>query len=31
VPIYFVGLGEKMDDLQIFNPDLFIDGLFSTN
>jgi fused signal recognition particle receptor len=31
VPIYFVGLGEKMDDLQIFDPDLFIDGLFSTN
>ncbi len=29
VPIYFVGLGEKMDDMQIFNPDLFIDGLFS--
>ena len=31
VPIYFVGLGEKMDDLQVFNPDLFIDGLFTSN
>jgi fused signal recognition particle receptor len=28
VPIYFMGLGEKMDDLQAFDPELFINGLF---
>ena len=31
VPIFFVGLGEKMDDLQVFDPDLFINGLFASN
>jgi fused signal recognition particle receptor len=31
VPILFMGLGEKMDDLQIFDPDLFINGLFASN
>ncbi|MBI9048368.1 MAG: signal recognition particle-docking protein FtsY [Anaerolineaceae bacterium] len=31
LPILFVGLGEKMDDLQAFDQDQFINGLFSTN
>ena len=31
VPIYFMGLGEKMDDLQAFDPELFINGLFVNN
>jgi fused signal recognition particle receptor len=31
VPIYFIGLGEKMDDLQVFDPEMFINGLFATN
>ncbi len=28
IPIKFVGLGEKMDDLQPFDPRLFVEGLF---
>jgi fused signal recognition particle receptor len=31
VPILFVGLGEQMDDLQAFDRDFFINGLFYTN
>ena len=30
VPILFVGLGEGIDDLQIFSPDEFINGIIST-
>ena len=28
IPVKFVGLGEKMDDLQPFNPEQFVYGLF---
>jgi fused signal recognition particle receptor len=29
IPILFVGLGEKSDDLQPFNPDAFIESIFT--
>jgi len=29
LPVKFVGLGEKMDDLQEFNAEQYIYGLFS--
>ncbi len=29
VPVRYIGLGEKMTDLQIFNPDDFVDSLFN--
>lgn len=29
IPIRFVGVGEKMDDLVVFSPDDFVDSLFS--
>ena len=28
VPVRYIGLGEQMTDLQIFNPDTFVDSLF---
>ncbi len=28
VPVRYIGLGEKMTDLQMFNPDEFVDSLF---
>ena len=28
IPVRYIGLGEKMTDLQIFNPDDFVDSLF---
>ncbi|WP_026826273.1 MULTISPECIES: signal recognition particle-docking protein FtsY [Exiguobacterium] len=28
IPVKYVGLGEKMDDLQVFNPEQFVLGLF---
>ena len=28
IPVRYIGLGEKMTDLQIFNPDEFVDSLF---
>jgi len=31
IPILFAGLGEKADDLQIFDPDAFIDGILQNN
>jgi fused signal recognition particle receptor len=31
VPVKFVGVGEKIDDLQSFDPNLFIDALFKKN
>jgi fused signal recognition particle receptor len=27
LPILFAGLGERPDDLQPFNPDLFVEGI----
>ncbi|MCW8804562.1 MAG: signal recognition particle-docking protein FtsY [Ignavibacteriaceae bacterium] len=30
-PVRFIGVGEKLDDLQTFNPQLFVDELFSYN
>lgn len=29
IPVKYIGLGEKMTDLQIFNPLEFVDSLFS--
>ena len=29
VPVRYIGLGEKMTDLQIFNPNDFVDSLFN--
>jgi fused signal recognition particle receptor len=29
IPIRFIGIGEKIDDLQIFEPDAFVDAIFS--
>ncbi|MEZ6046706.1 MAG: hypothetical protein R3C11_14245 [Planctomycetaceae bacterium] len=28
IPVKFVGLGEKIEDFQVFNPALFVDALF---
>ena len=28
IPVRYIGLGEKMTDLQVFNPDEFVDSLF---
>ncbi len=28
IPVRYIGLGEKMTDLQLFNPDDFVDSLF---
>jgi fused signal recognition particle receptor len=30
IPVRYIGLGEKLDDLQIFNPYEFVDSLFSS-
>jgi len=30
LPILFAGLGEKMEDLEPFNPDAFIDGILGS-
>jgi len=29
IPVKYIGIGEKIDDLQIFNKDVFVDSLFS--
>jgi len=29
IPIKLIGVGEKEDDLQVFNPEKFVDALFS--
>lgn len=29
IPVKYIGIGEKMDDLQVFNPAEFVDSLFS--
>lgn len=31
IPVRYIGVGEKLDDLQTFNPQLFVDSLFSNN
>jgi fused signal recognition particle receptor len=31
VPVKFIGVGEKLDDLQTFEPELFVDALFKSN
>ncbi len=31
IPVKFIGVGEKIDDLQPFNPVLYVDALFETN
>lgn len=31
VPIYFAGLGEKIDDLEVFSPDAFVAGIMSNH
>ncbi len=31
LPIYFIGVGESIDDLQLFNPKEFVDALFVTS
>ena len=30
LPIYFIGVGENIDDLQLFNPKQFVEALFDT-
>jgi fused signal recognition particle receptor len=29
IPVKYIGVGEKMDDLQIFNREVFVDSLFN--
>ena len=29
IPVKYIGLGEKLEDLQIFNPYEFVDSLFT--
>ena len=31
VPVKYIGLGEKMEDLQLFNKSQFVDSLFKVN
>jgi fused signal recognition particle receptor len=31
IPILYVGLGETIDDLQLFNPSAYVDGLMPEN
>jgi fused signal recognition particle receptor len=31
IPVKYIGVGEKMDDLQVFNKTEFVDSLFSNN
>jgi len=31
IPVKYIGLGEKLDDLQVFNPFEFVDTLFTAN
>ena len=30
LPILFAGLGEKMEDLEPFNPDAFVNGILNS-
>ena len=29
IPVKYIGVGEKIDDLEVFNPETFVEGLFS--
>ncbi len=29
LPVRYVGMGEQVDDLAVFDPDLFVDALFA--
>ena len=29
IPVKYIGIGEKMDDLQVFNREEFVDSLFN--
>jgi fused signal recognition particle receptor len=31
IPVKYVGVGEQIDDLELFNPDRFVDALFAGN
>jgi fused signal recognition particle receptor len=31
IPVRYIGVGEKVDDLQIFNKEEFVDSLFKKN
>lgn len=31
IPVKYVGVGEQIDDLEVFNPDRFVDALFAGN
>ncbi len=31
IPVKYIGVGESIDDLQTFNPDLFVSAIFETN
>jgi fused signal recognition particle receptor len=31
IPVRYIGVGEKIDDLQVFNPSLFVEALFGLN
>ncbi len=31
IPVKYIGVGESIDDLQTFNPELFVSALFETN
>jgi fused signal recognition particle receptor len=30
LPVKYVGVGEQVDDLELFDPDAFVDALFET-
>ena len=29
IPVKYIGVGEGIDDLQVFSPDSFVDALFA--
>ena len=31
IPVKYIGVGEGVDDLQTFNPNLFVSAIFDTN
>jgi fused signal recognition particle receptor len=31
IPVKFIGVGESIEDLQVFDPKLFVDSLFKKN
>ena len=31
IPVKYIGIGEKLEDLQVFNKESFVDSLFSIN